>query len=324
MQADSEETSTQAEALARFCERAVPEALRRERADEFLAWAQSQGDSAGIADGALGPEDTRRLLYWLGRALWDRLPRPEHHFRPHPLPRPKRNQPCPCGSGRKFKQCCAALAERTPPVPDSLLGRVLPPALEAGQRQALAADFRAPVELKLLVARHAAEEGAPEQVAQLLEPVFQSQPVRGPLDLLLPGLDLLVEALEGVRGEPACRRLMEKLGEGDDGPLAGYALTWLAAEALVAGEGEESLRRVRRALEADPADPRPAILEVSALVELGRLEEARSRAAHWRREAQRHWPEEIEFIRRMTAYEAHPEQAHPDWMPGAPDEPVRG
>jgi hypothetical protein len=28
---------------------------------------------------------------------------------PSPAARPSRNQPCPCGSGRKFKRCCISL-----------------------------------------------------------------------------------------------------------------------------------------------------------------------------------------------------------------------
>jgi len=28
------------------------------------------------------------------------------------MPRPGRNAPCPCGSGKKFKQCCASKKDR--------------------------------------------------------------------------------------------------------------------------------------------------------------------------------------------------------------------
>ena len=37
--------------------------------------------------------------------------------------KPGRNDPCPCGSGRKYKQCC--LAKDTAPSPDELLWRRL-------------------------------------------------------------------------------------------------------------------------------------------------------------------------------------------------------
>ena len=31
------------------------------------------------------------------------------------MPSPGRNDPCPCGSGKKFKQCCAAKKNRMSP-----------------------------------------------------------------------------------------------------------------------------------------------------------------------------------------------------------------
>ena len=31
------------------------------------------------------------------------------------MPRPGRNDPCPCGSGKKFKQCCASKKDRFSP-----------------------------------------------------------------------------------------------------------------------------------------------------------------------------------------------------------------
>ena len=31
------------------------------------------------------------------------------------MPRPGRNDPCPCGSGKKFKQCCASKKDRWSP-----------------------------------------------------------------------------------------------------------------------------------------------------------------------------------------------------------------
>ena len=312
MPTDHEPPYPQAEALAALCERAVAEALRLGEPDAFLAWMQAQAEAPEAAGLELAGEGRRRLLFWIGRSLWDCLPQPGHHFRPRPLPRPRRNDACPCGSGRKFKQCCARLVQAGLPPPEFLVERSLPRAMDATQRAALAGDARAPLALRLAVAGQAAEEGAHGQVAELLEPVFRCRPVRGALDLLLPALDQLVAALEALGREPACRRLMEHLAGEGAGPLAGYAHTRLAAEALVGGDGEEGLRQVRLALEADPADPRPATLEVSALVVLGRLEEAGQRAAHWRREAERHWPEETRLIRAMAACQADPSRAHPD------------
>ena len=47
----------------------------------------------------------RAIAYAMFREIWNRVPRPDHGWRPQPLPKPERNGPCPCGSGRKYKQC---------------------------------------------------------------------------------------------------------------------------------------------------------------------------------------------------------------------------
>jgi hypothetical protein len=37
------------------------------------------------------------------------------------MPRTGRNDPCPCGSGKKFKQCCASKKDQSSPVLLALL-----------------------------------------------------------------------------------------------------------------------------------------------------------------------------------------------------------
>lgn len=317
------DSSAAAAVLADLCERAIPQALALAGSQAFLDWMQAQADEHPEIGPDLDADDRRRLLFWLGRSLWDCLPLPDHHFRPQPLPRPRRNEACPCGSGRKFKQCCAQLIRVEVPSPESLIQRALPCALDAKQRAALAQDPRAPLGLRLAVAEHAAGQDAHPEVAELLEPVFLRTPLRGSLELLLPALDLLTRALEALQRDPDISLMLQRLAAGERGPVAGYAHLRLGAVALQQHQPEQALEHARQALHTDRSDPNPALLEVNALADLERLEDVRATAARWRREAERHWPEETEFIRRMAAYEAHPEQAHPDWMRDTADEPGR-
>ena len=37
------------------------------------------------------------------------------------MPQPGRNEPCPCGSGKKFKQCCASKKSRMSPAVIAML-----------------------------------------------------------------------------------------------------------------------------------------------------------------------------------------------------------
>lgn len=319
MQTDAEIPPAQAAALAELCDRAVAKALELEQPDAFLSWMQEQADTAELAVLELEGEDLRRMLYWLGRSIWDALPQPEHHFKARPLPPVRRNDPCPCGSGRKFKKCCAPMQSQVPEPLDEAVQRVVAASLDASQRQALAADHQAPLSLKLAVAEHLAEEAGFEGVPDLLLPVFESLPARGGMDVLLPALDLLMEALDEQRREPEATLLTVRLADEDRGPLAGYGNARIGAVALIAGDPEEALRRARMALKADRSDPRPALLEITALVAMDRVGEARASAAHWHREALVHWPEETDFIQRMARYEADPQQAHPDHFDELPE-----
>src|SRR5882672_7051264 len=107
----------------------VRRALDKPDGDTFLPWFQEIAPvlAPSFAAGFKGDESARRsALYMIGRLLWNRIPHPDHRFRPKPLPKPERNAPCPCGSGRKYKHCCAgAEALGNPFEHMSLLGYVL-------------------------------------------------------------------------------------------------------------------------------------------------------------------------------------------------------
>jgi hypothetical protein len=46
----------------------------------------------------MDPEMLRALGVTLASMIWNSTPLPSNHFKPRPLPRPGRNDPCPCGS----------------------------------------------------------------------------------------------------------------------------------------------------------------------------------------------------------------------------------
>ena len=75
----------------------------------FIRWfRESAGAIAPTFIGQL-PDDVnarRSFLHSMARMIWNKTPLPDNHFRPSPLHKPERNLPCPCGSGKKYKQCC--------------------------------------------------------------------------------------------------------------------------------------------------------------------------------------------------------------------------
>jgi hypothetical protein len=89
---------------------AARRALHTTDGEDFVRWF-AEGLPLLCPDMVAGmPPDERArqsIARAMGRMLWNRIPLPDHHFRPRPLPKPERNAACPCGSGRKYKHCCA-------------------------------------------------------------------------------------------------------------------------------------------------------------------------------------------------------------------------
>jgi hypothetical protein len=57
----------------------------------------------------------RALSLALARGIWNEVPLPRNGFRPEPIPEPAPGAPCPCGSRRSYRSCCAA-APGLPPL----------------------------------------------------------------------------------------------------------------------------------------------------------------------------------------------------------------
>jgi len=57
------------------------------------------------------PEDIREIEYMLNPGAFKEIPRMRISMN-KPIvmrePKPSRNAPCPCGSGKKYKKCCGA------------------------------------------------------------------------------------------------------------------------------------------------------------------------------------------------------------------------
>src|SRR5690554_1665729 len=75
----------------------------------FLDWIANSGPvlAPTIASGIEGPPE--QAFRAMGVSIYNAMPLSANDFRREPLPRPGRNDPCYCGSGEKFKQCCQSL-----------------------------------------------------------------------------------------------------------------------------------------------------------------------------------------------------------------------
>ncbi|GEM_PF-6177802 len=163
---------------------------------QLLAWAEDHWklfEPVAAISRSRPPQEhaLRALARHLAGLLWDHVPRPEQGYRPFGTPRrspaggvpgstPGRNDPCPCGSGLKYKKCCLqtrrllhqavdeAWLEHVESVLPGLATEWFLEDLEPGKLEEVVA--RNPEALVLPAARVLEGRGRPKLVARFLEP----------------------------------------------------------------------------------------------------------------------------------------------------------
>lgn len=230
-------------------------------------------DVAASIDPRAGVTEFFRLL---GRAMWNATPLPEHGFRLMKLPQPGRNDPCFCGSGRKFKQCCASLPE-FPMGPSLMLEKLLQ--VMPRKHWPDLAHSQVNREWVMAVAYQWLQDGDADQVARLLEPWFKGEgPIRDQDGDLL---DLLLDAYADL-DKPRKRKDLAVAATQRGERYARY-IGWqrLALMEMDAGNLAASHAALKEAMRAEPDDPNLGPLEVSLLIAGGKHELARERARFW-------------------------------------------
>ena len=210
-------------------------------------------------------QDSARLATGLGRAIWNATPLPGNDFRPRPLPAPGRNQPCPCGSGRKYKQCCA----RVPALPafDSQL--IWPFVLEQLPRESareVIGRGLVPMEVLLELAYLQMENYHPKKGASLLEPLFAGQ-VRKPDEAHDYALNLLCNFYDELGYHKKKAALLQRIiTTVRRSPLRSGALQRIAAIKMDDGDTAGAWKAFQEAQRDDPGSAGVGILEVQLLI----------------------------------------------------------
>jgi tetratricopeptide (TPR) repeat protein len=200
--------------------------------------------------------------------------------------KPGRNDPCPCGSGKKYKRCCAelsvvgALAASSARTIDVVAmqraqahdsrGAAL---LDAGQPADAAASFRRALELRPGFAEaHGNLGNALVDLGQLEDAVYHYRRMLELRPDLAEAHNNLGNALLSLRRfEEAATSYRRALALRPNAP-GGHANLGNALYAL--GRTQEALIHCRRALELEPDSAEAALLVGNALFDLGLLDEA--------------------------------------------------
>lgn len=285
--ADEEDDAAQVEgAFERLLDTAVGEILQHQDSAAFLRFMREEAPARfpELFNGLPDEASRRGFAVQYGRALWNVTPLPRNGYRPEPLPRPERNGPCPCGSGQKYKKCCAELPE-LPPLPPEYAWTAVLEHLPTDEVAKLAAEGRVPRLLLAEVGGRLLEIGQSERARELLEGLFERPDRWDERDA--DSLDVLFDAYEALGDREAKRAAVLRLVPHLPPVLRG--LLWERLALSLAGEEEmdDAWEAFDRAVQEDPESPSLGPVEVSLLLVEERTDEAAAKAREWLARAER-------------------------------------
>ncbi len=224
------------------------------------------------------PEMLCSIATLMALEIWNATPIPENRFRPRKQARPERNAPCLCGSGKKFKQCCAAV--NTPELGISeelMLTQVLD--LMPAKKLAELPLLELHPESLALVAGQWIDEGQPKKAVSLLEKLFvHVDQLDGRAEL---AADTLLNAYQEINAPRKKQKFIDTLKAAPDKALASAG--WQRQTTMHSDRGDyaDAWSAFREAQRLTPNEPALSHLEVLVLVSEGRRAEAQARAKFW-------------------------------------------
>lgn len=303
------------EGFAQFLRDAAGVILRTEDPEALFAWLRENGPvQAPEMFGELrGEESLRGFSILFGRSLWNHIPLPGNGFRPRPIPWPERNEACVCGSGRKFKKCCAELAAELPePDPDAVW-RLVVDELPLEQVEKLGESGRVPRAVVGDLATALLDDGDPERAVALVRPLFGRAERLDERDAA--ALNTYLEALDELELDDEKEREVERLSKSLRPDLRAVLWEELVRSRAVAGDMEEAWEALEKARKDSPRSPALGPLEVSLLLAEGKMAEAGERARHWRERLRGSGLSE-EGMRYLDRVAADPEKAQIEFSLG--------
>jgi tetratricopeptide (TPR) repeat protein len=246
----------------------------------FLAWAAARvPEVLGLYGLGLDAVECRRLAYLLATSIWNATPRPHQGFRYEPLVVVLPNAPCPCGSGRRHRDCCGDLSELPELSSDLIWGLLLDELPDPLLKEALAAGV-IPRPLLARLADRWLELDRPGRAVALLEPVFAGD-LANLGEEFEPAFDVLCDAYDRLDHTRKKRAFLERLCR--DGSRSLKAAAWQRRSTICIDEGDYvgAQAAFAAALRSDPDNPGTALLEITLLAAQHQDELARARAAFW-------------------------------------------
>lgn len=213
--------------------------------------------------------------------IWNATPLPSHNYRPKPLALPKRNDPCFCGSGRKYKQCCARLdADEMPPIASEMTTAFL--LEQITQAELKQAYLHFPHDLLAFIAGEWAREDQTmaERALMMLDPIFKQTDAKLTRrdESALDAMFELCTALDKPRKKSALIKRMI------NHPIKALQTAALHRQCTILGDqgkDDEAWACFQKAQRIDPNNPSLSHLELLLLMQQGKFEQMQQRGKYW-------------------------------------------
>lgn len=238
----------------------------------------------------------------LGMEIWNATPLPDNRFRPRKLVKPERNAPCPCGSGRKYKQCCAEAPPFDMGISEELMLAAVLDLLPAKQL-AEAPLIELHPEALALVAGRWLDDGKEKKAIALLERYFTHMAnLDGRSEF---AADSLLNAYLETNAVRKKQKFVDQLKAAPDKDLRSCGWQRQATMCSDMGDFPGAWEAFREAQRNAPNAPALSHLEVLLLLSEGRDGEARARADFWitrlQRDTKCDHDDLIQSLRNMTS-----------------------
>lgn len=290
--------------LSDLFEAAAKVLLKSPEPAPFLDWIFEAGPALapGIARGIDPRTGPVGLAFRaMGVAIYNAMPLPEAGYRSRRIPEPGRNEPCQCGSGRKYKNCCLRLRGILDLTGFNTLRYVLDSLPK--KRFAELPESRVDPLAVWDTGRQWHEEGDDESAAALLEPWFAGDGLLA--GRLGPLFDQLMDCYLALGNERKRERLVAAAHARGDRELRAVALERRSTMLADRGDIDAAWASFREAQRERPEDPALAGLELTLLMSRGEAERARERARFWLARLERRNDPELAqlagFLRRVHA-----------------------
>lgn len=270
--------------MERLLRTSLKQILGHEDFDAFLGWMRknlAEFLPAEMPISELTGEALGQMASTMARMIWNVTPLPGNDFRPAPRPLPGRNEPCHCGSGMKYKQCCAKVPALGG-MDEEGIWHLMVDHLPAEDLTRAVERKKIPRAVLLSVAERYVKQDEPHQTVALLEPFFAGKIGKTDQELAEYAFDMLADTYDKLGREDKKTALIDHiLNTAPRGPLRSTA--WQRKACILADQGRQSVawEAYRKAMRDDPESLGLCIVELHLLMVEGKWDQASDRARFW-------------------------------------------